>query len=99
LFRAAGVPVVFSVDTDPVTEGLVASLNRPSGNLTGFTHMSVGIAAKRLEILHDLLPKIHTFAFLTNKSSSIEVWVRRRMMRKNSKGTSGDPLRHIAKWR
>jgi putative ABC transport system substrate-binding protein len=73
LFRAAGVPIVFSLGTDPVTEGHVASLNRPGGNLTGFTHMSVGIAAKRLEILHDLLPKIRTFAFLTNKSSSINV--------------------------
>jgi len=66
-----------------VTEGLVASLNRPGGNLTGFTHMSVGIAAKRLEILHDLLPKIRTFAFLTNKSGSINVpmstkWKRQR---------------------
>lgn len=50
LFRAAGVPIVFSLGTDPVTEVLVASLNRPGGNLTGFTHMSVGSPPNQVRV-------------------------------------------------
>jgi ABC-type uncharacterized transport system substrate-binding protein len=54
LFRAAGVPIVFSLGTDPVTEGLVASLNRPGENLTGFTHMSVGSPPNKFELVINL---------------------------------------------
>jgi putative ABC transport system substrate-binding protein len=63
------IPIVFEVATDPVTLGLVASLSRPGGNITGVTNLGVEIAPKRLEMLHELLPAATTIALLINPTS------------------------------
>jgi putative ABC transport system substrate-binding protein len=63
------LPIVFAIGADPVEIGLVASLNRPGGNLTGVVTQNVEIAPKRLELLHDLLPSATSFALLVNPTS------------------------------
>jgi len=63
------IPIVFSVGADPVKFGLVTSLNRPGGNLTGVTFLVNLMSSKRLEILHQLVPAAAVIAFLGNPSN------------------------------
>jgi putative ABC transport system substrate-binding protein len=63
------IPVVFLTVVDPVQSGLVASLNRPGGNITGVGTMIYELAPKQLGILHDLLPKARRIGFLTEAIS------------------------------
>jgi putative tryptophan/tyrosine transport system substrate-binding protein len=63
------IPIVFNSGTDPIQLGLVASLNRPDGNLTGVTTLNAEVGPKRLELLHDLLPAATAVAVLVNPTS------------------------------
>src|SRR3954465_12142164 len=58
------IPIVFFTGADPIQLGLVASLNRPGGNITGVTALSNEVAAKRLQILREVAPKAALFALL-----------------------------------
>jgi len=65
----ATIPIVFETDGDPVKLGLVASLNRPGGNLTGVTNLNVEVGQKRLELLRELMPAATNIAVLVNPSA------------------------------
>jgi putative tryptophan/tyrosine transport system substrate-binding protein len=68
---AGGIPIVFNVGNDPVANGLVASFNRPGGNLTGVYSLRGSLAAKELGLLHQLAPKAVTIAVLVNPSDTV----------------------------
>jgi putative ABC transport system substrate-binding protein len=63
------IPIVFSIGTDPVKLGLVASLNRPDGNLTGIYNLNNEVAAKRLEVLRQIVPTATSIAHLVNPAN------------------------------
>ena len=62
-------PIVFTTGSDPVQIGLVASMNRPGGNVTGATAIAVGLAPKRLELVHELVPTASVIAALINPTN------------------------------
>jgi putative tryptophan/tyrosine transport system substrate-binding protein len=65
----ATIPVVFEMGGDPVALGVVRSLNRPEGNLTGVSSLSVALGPKRIELLHEMLPTAATIAVVVNPTS------------------------------
>jgi putative tryptophan/tyrosine transport system substrate-binding protein len=71
------IPIVFGTSLDPVQSGLVQSLNRPGGNLTGFTDMASDLAGKQLGLLHELLPAAARFALLVDPAplGTAERWI------------------------
>jgi ABC-type uncharacterized transport system substrate-binding protein len=67
------IPIVFGTAGDPVATGLVASLARPGGNVTGLSNQSADIAGKRIELLREVVPSLHRLAIMANIGSSIAV--------------------------
>ena len=63
------IPIVFQTGADPVADGLVVSMNRPGGNVTGVSRMSLAIDPKRLELLHEAVPKATVIGCLINPTS------------------------------
>jgi putative ABC transport system substrate-binding protein len=64
------IPIVFNQGIDPVQSGLVASLNRPGGNITGVATLTAELAGKRLYLLHELLPSARVIAVLVNPANT-----------------------------
>jgi putative ABC transport system substrate-binding protein len=64
------IPILFGSGLDPVAADVVASFNRPGGNLTGVTTLTVELVPKRLELLHEVVPKAATIAVLLNRGPS-----------------------------
>jgi putative tryptophan/tyrosine transport system substrate-binding protein len=67
----ATIPIVFATGGDPVALGLVASLNRPGGNVTGIAFQTVELAGKELALLHELLPQARRFVALVNPNLAL----------------------------
>jgi putative ABC transport system substrate-binding protein len=67
--RLTTIPIVFNTAGDPVEAGLVASLSRPGGNLTGVTSLSTALGPKQLEIVHELMPTAIVIGALVNPTN------------------------------
>ena len=65
----ATIPIVFEIGSDPINIGLVSSLSRPGGNVTGVTQMNIIITPKRLELLHELIPSARVVALLVDPAN------------------------------
>ena len=67
----ATIPIVFQIADDPIQLGLVASLGRPGGNITGVTSLHVEVVPKQLELLHEMVPSATAMALLVNPANSV----------------------------
>jgi putative tryptophan/tyrosine transport system substrate-binding protein len=85
----ATIPVVFAIGGDPVASGLITSLNRPGGNVTGVTFFTSPLATKRLELLRELMPNLKTVAVLVNPTNPPTVL----------EGTNAQAAAHAFGWR
>lgn len=74
----SAVPILFMIGSDPVELGLVKSLARPGGNLTGIAYLNVEVAAKRLELLHKLVPDAKSIALFVHRENPLETQVQIR---------------------
>jgi putative ABC transport system substrate-binding protein len=72
------IPIVFMIGSDPVELGLVNSLSHPGDNLTGVAYLNVEVAAKRLELLHKLVPEAKAVALLVHRENPLETQVQVR---------------------
>jgi len=87
----ATIPIVFSAGTDPVKAGIVTSLSRPGGNVTGVNYMASELGAKRLGLLHEMAPRAARIAFLVNPTNPIPA----ESMIKDIKAAGSVAQRHI----
>lgn len=69
----SSIPIVFAIANDPIGSGLVASLSRPGGNVTGFSIQAPDLAGKRLEVLREILPDLHVVAIMGNVGYSCAI--------------------------
>jgi len=77
----ATIPIVFNVGIDPVQAGVISSLNRPGGNITGVALLSAEVAAKRLDLLHELVPAAAVVALLVNPTNPAATEAETRSLR------------------
>jgi putative tryptophan/tyrosine transport system substrate-binding protein len=85
------IPIVFSAGTDPVKAGIVASLPRPGANITGVNSMTVELSAKRLSLLHELMPSAARIALLVNPANPVPA----ETITKDTKAAAETIGRHI----
>jgi putative ABC transport system substrate-binding protein len=71
------IPIVFSIGADPIAAGLVTSLNRPGGNLTGVVTLAVELGPKRLELAHEMVPAASSAALLVNPSDATQADIKK----------------------
>jgi putative ABC transport system substrate-binding protein len=74
------IPIVFLSPSDPVESGLVANINRPGSNLTGVSSLNIAVAAKRFQLLHELVPSATAIAYLANPANPVNAEIETREM-------------------
>ena len=82
------IPIVFPIAGDPVGAGMVASLARPGGNVTGLSNLAADLTAKRLEILRDVFPGLDRLAIMANVGDSQAVLQMRELQRRPPRSAS-----------
>jgi putative tryptophan/tyrosine transport system substrate-binding protein len=85
------IPIVFSAGTDPVKAGIVASLPRPGGNVTGVNYMAAELSAKRFSLLHELAPRAARIALLVNPANPVPA----ESITKDTEAAAGTIGRHV----